>query len=528
MSTEYRRSIVVFGLVAALVFAGIAGASRAASGSHEHSAVIPLFVMATDSPPTGATLDPAQMYNQITASPIFEGLLKLSPDGKLLPNLAQSVATPKPGTYVFHLRHDVKFWDGNTMTSADVVTSLQHEAEPKASSSSEFTNVKSFVANDPYTVTITLKHPDAGFEQGLAWQAMIFEKAFYEAHKATFGLASTLVMATGPWQITQFDENSGATFMANPHYWGGPVNIQKIELKYFSDQTSEALAFRTGAIDVAFPTQGTAFASASGAKLRSTPATSLGIFGMNTKMGPWSDVHVRRAVAYALDRPALVKALGNPAFPVSTIIPPSALLTLGTQAQVNAALKDVPQYPYSIAKAKAELAKSKYPHGFTSYTDTTRGSVASAPVSEAIAGMLAKIGINLNVRIIAGTPWINELVGPKKFADTFTTFNIGSPDPSGFPGYILGSKQTPSGGWNWANYGPPTMDKLLAEASGASDSSKRLTLYGQILKMVGEDVPYISILNQDYNMALSSKFSWPGFNQNYGRTTWELQVKAAS
>src|SRR5262249_52254541 len=130
-------------------------------------------------------------------------------------------------------------------------------------------------------------------------------------------------------------------------------------------------------------------------------------------------------------------------------------------------------------------------------------SVASAPVSEAIAGMLGEIGIKLKVRILDDTSWINELVGPKTFGATFTTFNIPSPDPSAFPSWILGSKNTPAGAWNWANYGPPAMDRLLAQSVSTFDPKKRLPLYGKMLRMVGEDVPYVSLFIQEYNMALS-------------------------
>jgi ABC-type transport system substrate-binding protein len=70
------------------------------------------------------------------------------------------------------------------------------------------------------------------------------------------------------------------------------------------------------------------------------------------------------------------------------------------------------------------------------------------------------------------------------------------------------------------------MDTLLEQGVSAVSPPKRLAFYGKILKMVGNDVPYVSLFIQEYNMALSSKFSWPGFNQNYGRTPWELQLNA--
>ena len=496
-------------------------ATVASSSTKEISSL----VMGTTQSPVDATLNPANMYNQLTASPIEQGLLELGPNGSLQPLLATSISRPSPSVYVFHLRQGVKFSDGSPMTSADVVASFEFYKTDANSNADAFQPMKSVVANGPYTVTVTLNQPDASFEQGLAWQAPIFEKKFYEAHTKTFGAPGTLVVETGPWKITSFIPNVSTTFVANPYYWGGKVNIKQITIKYFADETSEALAFRTGQIDVAFPTGGTAFESTCGCQLKSTPATSMGIFGMNTKSGPWSNVYVRRAVAYALDRGQLIKALGNPAIPVTTIVAPSQLETIASQQQVNALINSLPSYPYDLAKARAELAKSPYPHGFTTTTDTTPGGVASEPVSEAIAGMLAKIGIKMTVRVINGTAWINELVGAKSYPDDFTTFNVGSPDPSGYPSYILGSTNLPSGGWDWANWNPPGMDKLLAESVGTTNPSTRLAVYGQILTQVAQQVPYIAIFMQDYNMALSSKYSWPEFNQNFNRTAWELQLQ---
>ncbi len=81
-------------------------------------------------------------------------------------------------------------------------------------------------------------------------------------------------------------------------------------------------------------------------------------------MAPWDDVHVRRAIAYALNGADIITANGGFATPVSTLISPQSLDTIAPQAQVNTLLKSVPLYPYNVAKAKAELAESAYPKGF--------------------------------------------------------------------------------------------------------------------------------------------------------------------
>ncbi len=502
------------------------GPAHSAATAKAASSTIPSFVIGTTGPPQ--SVSPTLTYDTVTASPMFQGLTGLTAKNAVTPLLAQSISRPSPTEYVFHLRHDVKFWDGNPMTSADVAFSLGFYTNPKTggAAQAQYRDVKSITANGPYTVTVKLKQPNSTFENTLAWDGTIFEKSFYLAHQSTFGQPGTLIEATGPFQITSFDPSTSAQFVANPHYWGGPVNIQKLTIQYFASETSEALAFRTGQIDAAFPTEGNAFASASGAKLKTIPANAIAVLGMNVNLAPFKSVEVRRAIAYAMNRPALIKAYGTPATPLYTMIPPTSLEELGSAAQVKSALKGVPTYPYSIAKAKAELAKSPYPHGFTATIDTAQTIFTSEPMVEAIAGMLSKIGIKLNIKVIGANPWLEQLYGPKTTPLMFSTINIPETDPSGFPSWMLGTSNIPSGEWNFAAYGPKSMDKLLAEGTEESKPAQRLRTYAKVLKMVGSDVPYIAMFTPSYNLAISPKFAWPEFNDNFERTNWETQIVA--
>src|SRR5262249_13888311 len=142
-------------------------------------------------------------------------------------------------------------------------------------------------------------------------------------------------------------------------------------------------AFRAGQIDVAFPGDSRGFAATSGAKIISVPATRQGMFTMNTKAAPWNDVHVRRAVAYALNRDDIIEAAGGGAVPDYTIIPPSQLMTLASKAQVAKLVNSLPTYRFDLAKAKAELAKSAYPNGFSARLDTL-GFGAFIPTAQVI------------------------------------------------------------------------------------------------------------------------------------------------
>src|SRR5262245_45176669 len=184
------------------------------------------------------------------------------------------------------------------------------------------------------------------------------------------GQPGVLMMGTGPYKFDSLDPLKGVELSANPNYWGGKPSIQHISVKFISDEQSMALAFRAGDVDIAWPSNARAFEATAGTQLISASACNQGFLSMNTKVAPFNDVHVRRAIAYVLNKPDIIKAQGGFAEPDSTMIPPVQLQSVASRAQVAKLVKSIPTYPFSVAKAKAELAKSAYPNGFSTHIDT--------------------------------------------------------------------------------------------------------------------------------------------------------------
>jgi peptide/nickel transport system substrate-binding protein len=288
---------------------------------------------------------------------------------------------------------------------------------------------------------------------------------------------------------------------ANPHWWGGAVNVKHVTITFFSSETSEALAMRAGEIDLAFPQSGTSFAASSGAKVVSAPSNALAYWSMNPNVPPWNDIHVRRAVAYALDRSSILKVIGNVAVPVSTFIPADELNLLAPAAQVNALVKTVPTYAYDPAKAKAELAKSAYPHGFSTSTTTLQFGFYT-PVCELIAGELAKIGINMSLKELTFSQWINYYDGQKTYGNLFVNDNEIFADPSAHASAMITSK-----GFNTSGWTTPALNSLVSEGLATTDNSKRLAIYGDIMKTIANEVSYVPLFVVDYNVAVRSGFA---------------------
>ena len=473
-----------------------------------------------------ANLDPdqTQSCNDNFCGLFMEHLLQLGPNNTLEPELATSVSEPDSTTYIYHLRHGVKFWDGHEMTSADVVYSLDYQRSPKSDITVYFTNVKTITADGPYTVVVKLKQPDAGWKYTPSYEGVIFEKSFAEAHQGTMGNPGVLIQATGPWQLTSYDSTRSMELTANPHWWGGKVPIQHITVKYFSTETSMALAMRSGEIDLAFPSNGKTFeaAAGTGATLSSWSPPSIYFVSMNVKAAPFDDVHVRRAVAYALNRTDLIAANGGAltATPQSTLIPPSQLQTLGTQTEVNAVLNGLPQYPFDLAKAKQELAQSKYPHGFTAKTEIDNFG-NDVEVIQAIAAELQKIGINVQISQVSSAQWSKDFTNGNLGGIAYTAFYAASPDPSIFPSYLLGNAST----YNMSRYAPSSINTLMESGLADSAPAQRLADYGQLLKNVATDLPYVVLFAGHNYTELSTKYTLPPFSVYPAFSSWALHLK---
>jgi peptide/nickel transport system substrate-binding protein len=516
-------------VVAATAWLGVGAvpASAAPSTGGNAGASIPQLRIATDY--QLSTLDPTKYSSATVVTALsLETLLTLGAQGQLLPNLATSWSATNPVTYVYHLRQGVKFWDGDELTSTDVAFSWNYERAVGSQYNTGFGSVKSVTVSGPDTVVVKLVHPDASWQDTPAFTGEVFEKKFFEAHPRTFGQPGTLIMGTGPWEVDSLDPTTGAQLSANPDWWDGTVPIDHISFQIFANSTSEALAFRAGDENLDPLVVGPkSFAAASGATIAATPSCLNGMFDMNVHDPGWDDVHVRRAAAYALDRTDIIDAFGGYAVPDNTLIPASALRTIASQAQIDSLFKSLPLYQHNLAKAKAEMAESAYPHGFsTPMLEYSYGNTVD--VSEVIAAELANIGIHAQIKVEPINAYEAAESGPAaKRLPTFQTGGCIGPDVSGYD-FFLGTANLAPGEFNTADYAPPEVDKLLAAGTATSNPAARFGIYSKLEAQLQEDLPYIALYQQDYTIALSKGFTVPHFNElGFMFDDYALQIKRA-
>src|SRR5215813_6463430 len=265
------------------------------------------------------SLDPifAFDYPENTADSLMcESLLLQAPGGALKPGLA-TVSTPSPTTMVFTLRPGAKFWDGQPVTPADVVYSLDRNTDPKLAGfyGPVFSRVSSIAATGSDQVTITLKQPDYWLEGELAsMPGIIIEKSFAQQQGKNYGTPAGKIMCTGAYMFKSWNPGVGVIAVANPHYWNSSVKplVDKITIKGAPDISSFTSGMLTGAIQGSYN-----FAlstldqlkNSSTVKVYQGPGWSTDAFIVSSFKGALGDLRVRRALSLALDRQGIISSV---------------------------------------------------------------------------------------------------------------------------------------------------------------------------------------------------------------------------
>ncbi len=463
---------------------------------------------------------------------VVTNLMEFGPEG-VKPGLASSVEQPNPTTYVYHLK-SVKFSNGKPVTAADVVFSLERNVSGKESwTKSYWEDASSISAPNSSTVVIKLKQPNAIFQDVVAFTSQVIEKASAEKiGEKALGTPGHMLIGAGPWKVDSYQPEANVQLARNP-YWTGPRQpAEKITIDLFKTEASMALAMRSGAIDGAFAYYSPkTFADIPGVHSLRAPGTTVDYVSANTAKPPFNNVHVRRALAYATDVKGMINALypGGFATEDPTIMPVNIFEGLGSKSEVNSLVSSLPTYAFDLAKAKQELAKSPYPHGFSTTIAVEQTAASLVSSAEILASDLAKIGVEAHVDEVPPADMTTTLNGATKLLIT-EIYSV-YPDPEGITSSIIapGAIHPPGSGLNSANFRNPEVDKLLSESVETLAKARRLQMIGKLLKITNEEAPYWPLYTHATFVALSEKYAFPsftGWTLLWGQ--WALKVKLAT
>lgn len=465
IATARRGRFWAAAVVAAIGASVFAGLAMAAGGSSQK-------VLTWGQQTDPGSLWNATDFNGLDGAPIMslinQGLVSLNNDNKLVPNLASSWKAVTPTKYVYTIRSGVKFSDGNPLTAKDVAYSIGVQANPKTGSDENnfFANVKSVhaVGNK---LTVTLSKPDALWQYIPAHEAgYVYEAKSLSAHPSGYGTPSVLPIGTGPYKVQEYVANSHVTLVRNPYYWGQKPYYDKIIFDFIPDPQTRFLAMESGQIDGTFDVPGadlTTWRSASNIHVTTFPAD--GFFGLTLDMteAPFSDVHVRKAIAYAVDRVGINHAVfGDTGTIAKALDDPASLKGVLPAAQLKKLYAAIPSYSFNLAKAKAELAQSSVPNGFTTTLNVAAPCGNCVAISQAIQGTLKQIGITVNLNMMPGPPRFQFILahGPNLGIQLIGN-SADVPNPIELPWLYYKSDQAVKGGNNSSNYRSAATDKVI-------------------------------------------------------------------
>ncbi len=341
---------------------------------------------------------------------IFNGLVRTKPGvvapEQLEPDLAESWEASKGlESWTFRLKRGVEFHQGfGEFTSDDIVFSLNRAKSKKTNRYyKSYRNLGEIEALDKYTVRINLKKPTSALSflpTLLDWQAgMVLSR------KAVAKLGQKITtnpIGTGPFVFKEHIPQERLVVVGNKQYFRGVPQIAEIIFHFLPNSSSRMLAFKAGELDVIdMDREQRAIdqVKGPGVIVESFGAPSVYKLHMNRRMKHLDDLRVRQAIAYAINRHAIITFLGGDvAQPLYSVIPPSFV----------GGLQDVPahlQYNHNPAKAKQLLADAGLPNGFTiDPVFISERSQFRRPM-EIIQHQLGQVGIKINLTVVAHPTW---------------------------------------------------------------------------------------------------------------------------
>jgi peptide/nickel transport system substrate-binding protein len=359
---------------------------------------------------------------------VYDTLVKFDQQLQIVPSLATSWSFSSDHlTLTFQLRQGVKFDDGHTFSSADVVATVQRLQDPKtgAAAASYLASVKSVQAQGPDAVQFVLSRPDMSIVSGLTSTNL----AMLSASAIQAGTVATQPDGTGPFTFVNWTPNDSFTVKANPDYWGGTVSLGTVKISTIPNEQSVASALQAGTVQLGLLTQPQiATHLPSNYPVQKVLDLTYRALMLQDKTGPLANVNNRLAMACAIDRTQVLDAA---AFGQGQVIGP---VPLGQYAS-NPVSAVCPKP--DVAQAKQYLQKAGNPSGFTftALTSTELDPTSSAQ-AVAIQSQLAAVGIKMNIQNLAGNAYVQDWL--KGTFEAAFAWNGANPDPYTMYGRYFG------------------------------------------------------------------------------------------
>lgn len=438
------------------------------------------------------TLDPQKSIDTVSnkvINLIFESLLTIDENLEITPQLAEKWEQVDDLNTIFYLKKGVKFHDGETMTSEDVVYSL-NRAKNSHQVGYNFVPIISIEAMNEYTIKITTDKPFGAMNKYLTQVGgSIVSKKSAEKFGEKFFLNP---IGTGPYKFKEWIPGEKIIVNAFENYHGEISKNKSLIIRNIPEVSNRMIALETGEVDISFDIgimDREAVQNHKDLNLMEVEAPSTLYLGFDDSNPLFKNTKLRQAIAYAIDNEVLAEvvfkgsaiAAGSPVPPILDVYNPN-----------------VKKYEQNFQLAKQLLTEAGYPNGIKMELWTATQSTW-LDIATIIQAQVKEIGINLEIRTFEWGAYVSKTAGPNK-ALYLLSWNIGSVDgdPALYP-LFHSSEKGLSG--NRSFYENTEVDKILLEARNTIDQNKRKELYFKAQEIIQEDLPHYTLVYPHYNLA---------------------------
>lgn len=453
-----------------------------------------------------SSLDPHNLSDTMSISAsraIYENLVMFDADMKIVGQLAENYEISEDSlTYTFHLRKGVKFHDGTDFNAAAVKANFDRimNKDNNLRTRSRFvvtegevetSRIDSIETPDDYTVVFKLAAPYSPFINKLTLVGIISPAAIEKYGNE--GLITNPV-GTGPYVFKEWVEGDHMTATTNPNYWGTKPSVDSITIKEVPEAGSRTAMLQTGEADFIYPMpsdQISAAETTGDITVNATTSTIMRYVTLNTNLKELSDVRVRQAMNYAIDRNAYVQLMyAGYGAPATSVMAPSISY-----------YSEQPAYNYDLDKAKSLLAEAGYPDGFklTLWGDNTTQEVKGMTF---VKQQLEQIGIEVEVVPMEPATISDKIYVPLEDAEInmwYVNWSPSSCDADGAMRALFYSSMCPPTSANTAYYNNPEVDDLLDQGIASADPQVLTTVYSKAQTILWNDAPWL-FLGNDKNI----------------------------
>jgi peptide/nickel transport system substrate-binding protein len=422
---------------------------------------------------------------------VFDTLVEPDDNLEMRPALAESWdVSPDQLVWTFHLRKGVTFHDGSPFTADDVVYSYRRIIDLQLANVDKFSAVSGVAAADPGTVRITVKQPTPNLLTNLGgFKGM----AIVQRKNVESGQIATHPVGTGPFAFQGQKSGDSITLKANPAYWAGAPRVSGVTFRFISEPSTALSALQAGEIDWtdSIPAQRVAqLKDDDSLTLAVTPSNDYWYFALNEARPPWNDVRVRQAIAYAIDRSAVVQAT-------------SYGTAVGNQLAIpkgNPWYTPYDTYRHDIDKAKSLLRDAGAPPKSLDMLVTSEYP-ETVTAAQIIADNLAPLGITVNIRTVDFATWLDEQ--NNGHFDMLMMGWLGNIDPDDF--YY--AQHHTDGTSNAQKFSNGEVDRLLDAGRVETNRNARADDYAKAATIIADEVSYIYLYNPSVIQAWTTGLS---------------------